>query len=438
MGCGKSKPGVDVAKKPVNFHESYQLGGKVGKGAFAQVRVAKKIDIGTNCAVKILDMRSRAEKDGVKDSIDAQVRRDAQNEAAVWRRVGVHEHCVQLLDAFMDKWLCYFVMELCDYSFVYALERTPQLTESTLAKFFKDMLESLRHIHEAGVVHRDIKPDNFLCTGDACMVKLCDFGLAEVMPKNGSLSGVYGTAPFMSPEMLNTKAYDERTDDWSLGVLAYVLLYGQFPYKAQDKSSRGMKQAIKVGTPPPSYKPWKSMGDNQRPSSKAESFCRDLIERDPKLRKASTDMLSSEFIVDIGPSDAQPSLRPMFVGALKAGAFGTRVQAGEHNDVDVLLNDLQVKYHGPIKPWTPPRPQSSLLKELQKKDGEDKTSKRRRHDDEERKNNGENGQWETASTGTSGGASSTASIPTWSTGGQTMSAAPMGSAPQAAIPTVHT
>merc|ERR1719158_1096216 len=123
-------------------------------------------------------------------------------------------------------------------SLLQGLEAQQLYDEFTVKGVLLGMLRALEAIHSVHVVHRDIKPDNFLCSGGLHTIKLCDFGLAESVAASGHqvvMRDIYGTAPFMSPEMLSCNGYDISTDMWSFAVIAYVMMLGSFPYQALDK-----------------------------------------------------------------------------------------------------------------------------------------------------------------------------------------------------------
>jgi len=233
--------------------------------------------------------------------------------------------------------------EKCDFTLLQALERLPELNECTLADILKRLLKGVAAIHALDLVHRDIKPDNFLVQGST--VKLCDFGMAEIMPGNSELlKGVYGTAPFMSPEMLKGAGYDPKTDVWSIGVIAYVLYLGKFPYQPTESVAKAMKAAIRMGTPRPNFEPSSGLPEV---STRAKDFLKEIFDRAPTTRVSADQLLTLlKKIIESKELNTSPSLRPMVYCAKRIGAFDTRRVKEEDGDMDTILKQIQLKQHG--------------------------------------------------------------------------------------------
>lgn len=296
MGCGCSARGILDRE---DFHAAYIIGEKLGNGNFGQVRSCLDLG-GGKFAVKILDVRRRSPDKISKiaramqrwDPETRELRKRALHEASIWQRVGSHLHCVRLIKVFMHERLCYFVMELAEKSVVKALEEMlPYPVEADLLRIIYEMLLALRHLSSLSIVHRDMKPDNFLLGGaSGTVTKLCDYGLSSILPANGRLHGVVGTPPYMCPEMINGYAYSTRADMWSLGAAAYVMLYGKFPYEPEVRSTQNMKKVIGRGYPAPEYN---QIQGYPQPSKLAERIVRALLVRCPSKREEAERALSS-------------------------------------------------------------------------------------------------------------------------------------------------
>mmetsp|Transcript_21598 Transcript_21598/g.74148 ORF Transcript_21598/g.74148 Transcript_21598/m.74148 type:complete len:343 (+) Transcript_21598:3-1031(+) len=281
--------------------------------------------------------------------------RATEREVVVLKRVADQPRCVFLMDAFMEGFFSYIVMERCEMSLLQGLESFADYTEFTLKQVLSEMLRALSGIHAMGVVHRDVKPDNFLCSGrgDDMVVKLCDFGLADIISESKpELKDVYGTAPFMSPEMLSGKGYGTHTDMWSFGVLAYVMLLGQFPYHSLDRTSKGMKSSILSGIPEPSFRPKVQITrfSNSGISPGATCFLQRVMCREPEARPSADRALNIAWLRMMASPEERScalSLKPMFDSAKHAGAF--TVAASNNGDevcnVEAELNALQAEYH---------------------------------------------------------------------------------------------
>jgi serine/threonine protein kinase/tetratricopeptide (TPR) repeat protein len=114
----------------------------------------------------------------------------------------------------------------------------------------------LAKAHDAGIIHRDIKPTNLMVTADG-IVKVMDFGLAMLagqtrLTTDGS---PVGTVTYMSPEQVNSRPVDQRTDIWSLGVVLYEMIAGEKPFKGNTPAAAMFSIVSKAPPPVTSLKP---------------------------------------------------------------------------------------------------------------------------------------------------------------------------------------
>src|SRR5439155_6266135 len=116
------------------------------------------------------------------------------------------------------------------------------------AEIVTPMCDVLEHAHAAGIVHRDIKPDNVFLhsNGGAEIVKVVDFGIAKLLDveehdvaEATQLGAVIGTPSYIAPERLLGRSYDERSDIYSVGVVTYLMLTGSLPFHEVTPPSIG-------------------------------------------------------------------------------------------------------------------------------------------------------------------------------------------------------
>ena len=123
------------------------------------------------------------------------------------------------------------------------MRERPKEIAINLPGIIRKAAEGIRHLHEKGWIHCDIKPDNFLADEQGS-VKLIDFSIAEKPGKKGGLAGllpgfkskkkIRGTRSYMAPEQIQGKAMDERSDIYSFGCVLFELLAGRSPYSATN------------------------------------------------------------------------------------------------------------------------------------------------------------------------------------------------------------
>ncbi|MCB9592508.1 MAG: protein kinase [Sandaracinaceae bacterium] len=162
-----------------------------------------------------------------------------------------HPHVVDVLDyGVTSDGIAFQVLELLEgESLRELLERREVLDAERALEVLLPVMDALSAAHEAGVVHRDLKPDNIFIAKDALgrtVPKVLDFGIAKVMPREGANGGTFathvgavmGTPSYMSPEQARgaTAEIGPATDVWAFGVILFECLSGRLPYEADTPS----------------------------------------------------------------------------------------------------------------------------------------------------------------------------------------------------------
>jgi serine/threonine protein kinase len=207
----------------------YRLERLVGRGGMGAVYQATDLRLNRVVAVKVV--RSTTLSSG------AMQRRFAREAQACGRLT--HANIVRVYDYGVAGETAYLVMEYVRGVTLRAeLDRVGSLRPARAATVLDQALDGMEAAHRAGVLHRDLKPENLLVrsldTGDGDAVKILDFGLAKIReanfidPKSLTVAGVVmGTFGYMSPEQLYGEQVDERTDVYSLGVIALETITGR-------------------------------------------------------------------------------------------------------------------------------------------------------------------------------------------------------------------
>jgi len=205
--------------------DGYELKGLVGRGGFAVVYAAVDLRLKRDVAVKVL----RPELDF--PDLRQRFRREAEAVARLR-----HAHIVPIYAVGEESGVAYFIMPLITGSSLRArLERERRLAVDEVRRILRESATALGIAHRAGILHRDIKPDNIMLDGDDARVLLMDFGIAKALREDGEpltqTGALLGTPQYMSPEQASgERAIDHRSDLYSLGVVGFQMLAGEPPF----------------------------------------------------------------------------------------------------------------------------------------------------------------------------------------------------------------
>jgi len=200
----------------------------IGSGGMGEVYLAEDTDLKRQVALKLLPL----ELSGNSDHRE-QLKREAQATAGF-----SHPHVVTVYEIGEHDNRAYVAMEFVRGESLRDVMSKGRLTLRQVLRLFTQLCQALGAAHQAGIVHRDIKPRNVLVdiNGSA---KLLDFGLA-VSERIGNRSigkQVAGTIAYMSPEQARGETVDSRSDIFSLGVLLYEIVAGQLPFRGEYEAA---------------------------------------------------------------------------------------------------------------------------------------------------------------------------------------------------------
>ncbi|KAF8405370.1 hypothetical protein HHK36_010274 [Tetracentron sinense] len=318
-----------------DFDKKYTIGKLLGHGQFGYTFVATDKANGDRVAVKRIEKKKMILPIAVED---------VKREVKILQALTGHENVVQFHNAFEDESYVFIVMELCEGGELLdriLAKKDSRYSEKDAAIIVRQMLKVAAECHLHGLVHRDMKPENFLFKSAKVdsSLKATDFGLSDFIKPGKKFQDIVGSAYYVAPEVLKRKSGPE-SDVWSIGVITYILLCGKRPF--WDKTEDGIFKEVLRKKPEFRRKPWPSI------SNSAKDFVKKLLVKDPRARLTAAQALSHPWVREGGDALEIPvdisvlSNMRQFVKYSRLKQFALRALASTLNEEE--LADLRDQF----------------------------------------------------------------------------------------------
>ncbi|MCJ7579299.1 MAG: protein kinase [Candidatus Aminicenantes bacterium] len=218
------------------FADRYQVIEELGLGGMGRVYKVLDKTVDEKVALKLLNPDIAAQPQTIERF---------RNELKLARKIS-HRHVCRMYDLSESEGMPFITMEYISGEDLKSLiRRAGQISVGKALNLTQQILEGLDEAHRRGVVHRDLKPQNIMVDMDG-NAKITDFGIARSIKTKG-LTGtgiIIGTPEYMSPEQVEGKPVDQRSDLYSLGIILYELVTGKLPFEGDTPLSVAVKHKI--------------------------------------------------------------------------------------------------------------------------------------------------------------------------------------------------
>lgn len=276
------------------FAQRYEVIEELGRGGMAEVyRVVDK-KVNEEIALKFLNPDIASEK---------RIIERFRNELKFARKIS-HRNVCRMYDFSEEEGTQYITMEYVPgEDLKSSIKRMGQLSAGKAVSIAKQVCEGLAEAHRLGVTHRDLKSQNIMIDKDG-NAKIMDFGIARFTKSKGITEEgvIIGTPEYMSPEQVEGKEVDHRSDIYSLGVILYEMVTGRGPFEGGTPLSIGVKQKTEASPDPREASP-------QTPRSLSRVILK-CMEKDREKRFQSAE----ELLLELGKLESEtPTTDIIFV-----------------------------------------------------------------------------------------------------------------------------
>ena len=281
----------------------YSLEREIGRGGMGIVFLARDVTLDRLVAIKLLPPTLAAEPT-LRDQFITEARTSAKLS---------HPHIVPIYAVEEIGDIVFFVMAFIDgQTLTQKIRSTGGLPPEEAVRILREVAWALVHAHAQGVVHRDVKPDNILLEEGSGRALVTDFGIAQVMGSafDQAATDVIGTPDFMSPEQALGESVDARSDIYSLGIVAFLILSGRLPFDAPTPAELVAKQ---IQTPPP--KLTSAAPGTPRKLARVVELC---LKKEPDERIQTCEAVGDALSAALGTRSRPPVAVRLFVQQTKS------------------------------------------------------------------------------------------------------------------------
>lgn len=224
------------------FADRYRVIEDLGKGGMGRVYKALDTKIDEKVALKVLNPEIATDEKTITRF---------RNELKLTRKIS-HRRICRLFDLGEAEGLTYISMEYVSGEDLKTLmRRIGRISAGKAAFIVRQICEGLAEAHGQGVIHRDLKPQNIMIDKEGD-VRIMDFGIARSLRTRGITEAgvIMGTPEYMSPEQVEGRDLDQRSDIYSLGVIFYEMLTGQTPFSGDTPLTVAVKQKTEIPVDP--------------------------------------------------------------------------------------------------------------------------------------------------------------------------------------------
>lgn len=307
-------PAAFLTKTKGKLSNNYTIVKKLGSGAFADVQLCIYKPLNQQRAVKIIHK--------------AGLHHQQMDEEYMLKEISIltaldHPNILKCYEIFEDSWKFYVSMDFCAGGELFdKIIEMKKFSEVQAAEILCQLLSSIAYCHEKNVIHRDLKPENILLEEKQgnLSIKVADFGSSCFLDPKRKLSGCFGSAYYVAPEVLIGE-YNEKCDIWSVGVIMFILLTGKPPYNGRDE--KVILEQVKSTPLQIDRRDWPNL------SSEAIDLLQHLLIVVPKDRISAKDALDHQWIKNFREGRECVDLKES-LGELKAFTSSAKLKNAVH------------------------------------------------------------------------------------------------------------